>query len=403
MSRSPRHQGRKRRQKTQASQGDAVLINFLGGQNHPDVATRAGEEPLNSASQSETGDMGEEMESDAGNVNEKNHLVQTAQDALSVDDQDDRGGNATYENVKRVRPKLQTSLASSSREQNAVKRNSSPFLRGKPDQDVPMKNESLEQPTSGSHEATDHQHSGASLASRRRSLTENRDSSPIATSARLRHLMTSQGSETLPAIQSTTPSTASKSPNSQQNLPSISAQLGPLVDKPSPSDATSGRTTYSVGNGMHSPPSSGISPLPNHYPSPQSRLNSHFVNPYAQSQPSPASVYSEASPREPPYRTNQDPTSMSPPGKPGQYPYYGSSSGRAPQSEELTPLSADSYPGSKPFAISGPPTTGDHVMIEPGRPILPPLPTTGPLASGHFKCDYQGCTASPFQTQYLLK
>ena len=42
-SRSPRCRSQKR-SRPQATQGDAVLINFLGGLNHPGLATRAGEE-----------------------------------------------------------------------------------------------------------------------------------------------------------------------------------------------------------------------------------------------------------------------------------------------------------------------------------------------------------------------
>ena len=41
------------------------------------------------------------------------------------------------------------------------------------------------------------------------------------------------------------------------------------------------------------------------------------------------------------------------------------------------------------------------------RPILPPIPDlqqqSSLAAAGSFICDYSGCTAAPFQTQYLLK
>ncbi len=37
---------RRRRSKAQASQGDAVLIEYMGGLNHPDLGLKAGEEPL---------------------------------------------------------------------------------------------------------------------------------------------------------------------------------------------------------------------------------------------------------------------------------------------------------------------------------------------------------------------
>ncbi|KAK4508100.1 hypothetical protein PRZ48_001838 [Zasmidium cellare] len=37
-----------------------------------------------------------------------------------------------------------------------------------------------------------------------------------------------------------------------------------------------------------------------------------------------------------------------------------------------------------------------------GRPILPPPPGMAIIPAGGFMCDYPGCTALPFQTQYLL-
>ena len=38
--------GKKRRPKAQASQGDAVLIDFMGGLRYPDIATKLGDVPL---------------------------------------------------------------------------------------------------------------------------------------------------------------------------------------------------------------------------------------------------------------------------------------------------------------------------------------------------------------------
>ncbi|KAL8722393.1 MAG: hypothetical protein Q9225_001124 [Loekoesia sp. 1 TL-2023] len=395
MSRSPRQKGRKRRGKTQPSQGDAVLVGFLGGQNLPDVATRAGEEPLNSASQSEVDELTEEMEPDEGETSAKtNHLVQAAQDALSVDGDDDKGATATSESARRVRPKIMTqSLTSTSREQDRriqVKLQSKQERRNN---SSTVKTENLDPALGGSVDTDQQQGSSPPVAEERRSSPDNHRSSPLATSPRLRQFMASNGSETLPAIQSGTPSLSAKSPNSGQSLPSISAQLGELVDGPSPNETLPSRSTFPMANGIQSPPMSGISPRPNHYPSPQTRLNS-FPTPYPAAQPSPASTYSEVSPREP-YRTSQDPTSMSPPGKPGP-PYY--TTGRASQMEELTPQSAESHAGFKGFSPNG-----DHSHVEPGRPILPPLPGTGPIATANFKCDFPGCTAAPFQTQYLLK
>ncbi|KAL8733828.1 MAG: hypothetical protein Q9166_001816 [cf. Caloplaca sp. 2 TL-2023] len=386
MSRSPRQ--RKRRPKTQASQGDTVLISFLGGLNNPDIATRAGEEPLNSASQSEAGELGEDMDLKDGGTSETNdRRVQIAHDALSVHGNDDKPTIATTENnARRVRPKIMTQpLAPASKDHD--KR-----FQQKRNNESTVVAENLDPALGGSSNDNPQRQLSPPETEERRSPPDTQYPSPLATSPRLRQFMASNGSETLPAIQSATPSMSAKSPSGQQSLPSISAQLGELVDGPSPNDSLPNRSSFP--NGIQSPPMSGISPRPNHYPSPQSRLNS-FPNPYPAAQPSPASTFGEVSPREP-FRTNHDPIGMSPPGKPGP-PYY--NSGRMPQGDELTPQSAESHTGFKGFA-GGISPSGD---VEPGRPILPPLPGTGPLATGNFKCDFPGCTAAPFQTQYLLK
>ncbi|KAL8738616.1 MAG: hypothetical protein Q9181_000612 [Wetmoreana brouardii] len=398
MSRSPHQKGRKRRPKTQASQGDAVLIGFLGGQNLPDVATRAGEEPLNSASQSETGDFDQEMDlGDEGTAEKKNHLVQTAQDALSVDGNDEKTVGAPCETHRRVRPKITTqSLVPPAKDQDKRTLSRSRSNQDRRGNASTIKTENLDPALGGPADGNHQQRLSPPDEEKQRSSSDTHRSSPLATSPRLRQYMASIGSETLPAIQSVTPSLSAKSSTGQQSLPSISAQLGGLVDGSSPNESLSARSTFPMANGIQSPPMSGISPRPNHYPSPQSRLNS-FPAVFPATQPSPASTYSEVSPREP-YRMSNDPTSMSPPGKPGP-PYY--TTGRTPQGGELTPQSAESYPGFKGFtaAIS---QNGDNANIE-GRPILPPPPGTGPIATGNFKCDFPGCTAAPFQTQYLLK
>ncbi|KAI4247672.1 MAG: hypothetical protein L6R40_001258 [Gallowayella cf. fulva] len=392
MSRSPRQ--RKRRPKTQPSQGDAVLISFMGGLNRPDIATRAGEEPLNSASQSEAGEVGEDMDLEDGHATDnKDQMVQIAQNALSVKNKDDKSTVATAESVKRVRPKITTQVpASTSKDHDTRAGLRIQGLPGKRHQPSVVATENLDPALAGSTAGTALQQLSPPDAERRAS-SDAQGSSPLATSPRLRQFMASNGSETLPAIQSATPSLSAKSPNGQQSLPSISAQLGELVDGPSPNDNLPNRSSFPMPNGIQSPPMSGISSRPNHYPNPQSRLNS-FPNPYPATQPSPASTFGEVSPREP-FRASHDPTSMSPPSKPGP-PYY--TSGRIPQSGELTPQSAESHTGFKAFTTRIPPS-GE---IEPGRPILPPLPGTGPLVTGNFKCDYPACTAAPFQTQYLL-
>ena len=391
--RMSRSRQRKRRHKTQASQGDAVLIGFLGGQNLPDIATRAGEEPLNSASQSEAGELGEDMDlEEGGSTGTKHHLFQIAQDALSVDGNEEKDATTTTETARRMRPKIMThAFISTSKEHDKRAPSKIQAIQEKQNKASAVATENLDPALGGLTDGGPQQQLSPPDTQGGRGSSDIQGPSDLATSPRLRQYMASKGSETLPAIQSATPSLSAKSPNGQQSLPSISAQLGGLVDGSSPSDSIPNRPNYASTNGIQSPPMSGISPRPNHYPSPQSRINS-FPNPYPTNQPSPASTFSEVSPRDP---FRHDLTSMSPPAKSGP-PYY--ASGRMQQGDELTPQSAESHQGFKSFGgVISP--NGD---TDPGR-ILPPLPGTVPLGNGNFKCDFPGCTAASFQTQYLLK
>ena len=45
---------------------------------------------------------------------------------------------------------------------------------------------------------------------------------------------------------------------------------------------------------------------------------------------------------------------------------------------------------------------GDQSSMDESARKLPPLTASAAL-NGGFKCDHAGCTAPPFQTQYLLK
>lgn len=68
------------------------------------------------------------------------------------------------------------------------------------------------------------------------------------------------------------------------------------------------------------------------------------------------------------------------------------------ESHGATSSSTDGYSTTHTTPIDGPiPTEGIQ------RPILPPPPGMTVIPLGGFKCDYPGCTAVPFQTQYLLR
>lgn len=407
--------GPKRRQKTQASQADAVLIGFLGGLIHPDIATRAGEEPLNSASQSETGDQSEGMDDVEGGsaVGEKSSsLVQTAQDALPLIDgtdalADDQPSNPKPDESRRSLSKIYTqdlnpSKITSTSEAaglNLSKESSDGQVTSNPkDADVKISNtrnvrgfspRASPPPSIRPNHATARRHSPSSATSPLR-----RFAIPI-----------SEGSpmETLPAMHSSPSSSSAKSPKSQQTLPPLHAHFGPLVEGRSPNDKdirpngiNTGRHTFPLMNGaVHSPPLSSIPARSNQF---GSAAQARRFPPYPPPQSSPASTYSDPSPREP-YRQGQDSTTMSQPGRFGQSQYH--SEGRTPQSDDLTPLSAESYPSTANFSADTSPN-GDRINTE-GR-VLPPLGGgTVPLMTGLFKCENAGCTAAPFQTQYLLK
>lgn len=410
------HKGPKRRQKTQASQGDAVLISFLGGQNTPDIALKAGEEPLNSASQSEAGDQSEGMEDVEGGsaIGEKSSsLVQTAQDALPLIDgadarADDQLSNPKPDDSRPALSKIHTQDLNPSKINplsdtglKLGKESSCGQITSNPkDANVTINNtRNIRRfsPRASPPPPIRHNHATA----RRRSPSS--ATSPLRRFA----IPISEGSpmETLPAMHSSPSSSSAKSPKSQQTLPPLHAHFGPLVEGRSPNDSdirpngiNTARHTFPLMNGgVHSPPLSSIPPRSNQFASANVRLNGRFST-YPPPQSSPASTYSDASPREP-YRQSQESTTIPQPGRFGQSQYH--PEGRTPQSDDPIPLSAESYSSAANFSADTSPN-GDRINPE-GR-VLPPLGVgTVPLMTGLFKCENAGCTAAPFQTQYLLK
>ena len=405
-SNSPRLRGRKgRRRRTLPSRGDAVLIDHLGNQNHPHVAIIAGERPLDIDSGCSDEDMGEGDQD----------VVQIAQDASklvdvnesSADELDGRHGL----NVQvRPRPKIDTKALPSKADNFVDKAD----LQVK--QEISYSNKqafwgmketkvAVERHITSRDDSTKPNDSILSQQSR---LDSNLDAKSSATSSNLRQyaIPISEGSpmETLPAMQSSPPQ-SSKSPKGQQSLPSLHDQLGSLANA-RPLQENSGRPNgivlqslqqYPGANGsVHSSPKDlGLSRV-SQFTTIQNRASGSYTHTYTMAQPSPASTLSEPSPREP-HVKSQDPTSMSPPGRFGSH----FINGLTPQSDVPTPKSAESCPSTSSFSTNTSPN-GDRVNIEDGRPTLPPLPA-GQIVSGGFKCDFAGCTALPFQTQYLLK
>ena len=388
-----RHKGR--RPRTQASQGDEVLIGFMGDLNTPDIARNAGQEPLNSASQSEADEEVMQVDNERPRINS---LMQAARDGLDAVDGNDGPveephGSSKPEVARRVRPTIQVPLSkeSSLSDDVGLRVESPSSLRRAPSD--PQSSSIASTAAAGGSRAGQY-HPNPSGSGRRHSSSAQSLRSP---DLRKFAIPASEGSpkETLPAMKNPSSSQPSKSPNSQQSLPPLHAiNLEPLNEDIRASNLNH-RQSFPLANGsIHSPPMSSIASKMGPYTSRLTPLNGHFPPSFSSNHPSPVSTFGE-SPREP-YRPVQDPTSMSPPGKPNQ---PQNPNGRTPQSEESAPLSAESYTSTGTFS-SGASPNGDK--IDGNQRILPPL-GSGPLVTGIFKCDHPGCTAPPFQTQYLLK
>ena len=76
---TPERRERRRRPKAQATQGDAVLIGFMGGLNRSDLASKAGEEPLPQDSEESTDDDDEEPTN-----RESGETIKLARNAVSI-------------------------------------------------------------------------------------------------------------------------------------------------------------------------------------------------------------------------------------------------------------------------------------------------------------------------------
>lgn len=393
------HKGPKRRPKTQASQGDAVLIGFLGDANFPDIATRAGEEPLNSASQSESGEHSDPMDERSNAVGEKSSsLIQTAQEAQHLVEATAEKQAKAYSNDPRALSKICTHDLKSSTN-NRTKSDSGGLKVFRDGSDGPALSFANEIPVAGySTGKTKVYTSGPSPPPSNRTVYPAEHRSPFSLTTQLvlpEGKVFSEENMKLPAM-SAMDDPKMKEQTSHQ-LPPLHEHLVDLLPPTSESDVrlngiNAGR--FSLANStVRSPTVGSITSRPGRFPSPHGRLTTNSF-PYSQSQQSPPGTYSETPPRN--LRQCQDPTA-SPLPKFQSSQFYGT---RGPQSDDLTPISPESFPSAGNFSADTSPS-GDHMKIE-GRPVLPSLPSIPPN-SGSYKCDFDGCTAPAFLTQYLLK
>ena len=344
---------------------------------------KAGEEPLCSNSEE---DMDVEDGGAVGQV-----LVQTAQDAYRI--VDDNGPQLEKEKDRdrsnpkvsqRVRPKLDTKISSRSnvsiKSEDLNFRDEKRTASGSQHRGLPEVNKSSRKPKDLDESPFRVDHSSTKWSNDSPSR-KNSDLTSMSKKLRQYTIPTSKGSpmETLPPMKSSSPSQLSKSPNTQNRLPPLYAQLGSLADGP---------PGFSP---INSPPS--LNPRAPIFTSAPNHMHGPSQAPLPPTQPSPTSAYT-TSPSER-YRRSGSMSTASPKMSRHQR-YY--SSARTPQSEGQTPLSADSHNSSTTELSS----TSD-VPIDKLSRTLPPLPNTLPFVNGTYNCEHPGCTAVPFQTQYLLK
>ena len=390
--------------KVRGSLGDTVLVNYMSGHNRPDIAKTAGEEPLQDDSEEEM------VGRDVGGAAVESDLVQTAQDAARIIDETDYNPEDSVAESHSHRSPLDLPICTTQDLNSMEERPRRPEMvivkeeRGHGSDTIVLASKAsttaADKPRNKINSPkTRRPSSSRGSVPKGRRTSDSLASSPVG----IHTISVSQGSpmdsETLPAMKTSPQQNATKSPNGQQSLPSLHDQLGPLAEfNPVKGEAangtsTNGRGTFVSING-HSPPKTA------QHPNLQTR-NYHHPYPPTAPQPSPSNAsYSSNSPRD--FRSGHDPMGLSHPGKPGSA-YY--SNGTTSQSDEQGPLSAESNPATGSYSTDASPN-GDRMSIDAPRPItLPPLPAGGPLplANGGFKCEYTGCTAAPFQTQYLLK
>lgn len=390
----------------------------MGGLNHPELATRAGEEPLPLSDDSELEEDPMEVDRAPQQDSERADLVRLAGNALPFTEKhDEQGSNREKdrENALKIenwRPQRPTVLTDSKH---------SPLNECLPPDE--HKRRPIRK-SSGHERGEEHLQRTASRAVTDGPLSLGRDGSQVGLAKspskspnilnddntvsnvmRRNTLPASQHSptETLPPLQSqASPANSTKPPSGPENLPSLAqSNLTDLLKSKPPPDSRYKDLAMSqipIKKAMNSPPPGPMtSKASTSYPSPRSRMNSAFGPTFSHGHPSP--VPSETSPR--------DSAVMSPPDRPGSLQFSQFQfSAQSSQSEELTPQSAHSYPSSASYSTAPSPQVGAGEQMEVDRAgrILPPLvPHPGPaLMTGAFKCEYQGCTAAPFQTQYLL-
>ena len=390
-----RKKSKKRRKKTKIrpSQGDTVLISYLAP-NNPDIAQEAGKRALDDRS-SEDSEESEDEEEDSPaetliakemrsvKTEYPEELVPTAQKDLSSTAQ------------AALKAHEEGSVAAGKDQPLAL---ADKGLIGPPSQNVSI-NSAMQRnrrhlPDAGAsseplqlHSPLSKQPSQISTSSSQRDDNKEEETL-LATSPHLAKFAI-KGSDapdgsTLPALQKSPPrSMSTHSGDNGQSLPSLQTALGNLpdhdgIDSASPAFHLSAQSPTMIQRPPH---------FMSQHPGP---------SPSSYSQPSPAS--------------SKDNSIMSPPGLPSHPTYWRPAPKieppySTPSAGDATTPSTCTLTGESPTSAYPTPNVQDHRMSVEGESpqlINGPLPPNGPFTSTAFKCTHPGCTAAPFQTQYLL-
>ncbi|MCJ1352484.1 MAG: hypothetical protein MMC33_002468 [Icmadophila ericetorum] len=380
-----------------ATQADQVLIDQLGNHNRPDIAKHAGESPL--AVEESGGESADEREMELDEPDKSRETVAITKDAsLFLEDRPNTAASTPHDTSS---PTAQSRLPPMATNPQGIDKNDSmDFRNGVAGDHVNSR---------GNSTASDHKDSISTKDFRPRegdfpkpSGPRSQDLKALAASTTHRYPSfaspVAEGapmeSQTLPAMQNPQDGNP-RSPNSQQSLPPLSSlDILDLQD--------GGNRSGAVGN-------QGLPALTTSNAMVQSPRNAAFqpnISPWVsiqtftgfQSVPSPASTLSQHSPRDPHVRGSEQ-KAMSPPERIStQYSISNTSSsgGNAPP----TPSSIDSSQGAM-YSNNETSPNGDQSSMDESARKLPPLTASAAL-NGGFKCDHAGCTAPPFQTQYLL-
>ena len=365
-----------KRKKPGPTQGDVVLLGFLGNGNHPDVATRAGREALRvSESDEEMEDLDEEAAAKQGrNASIEPDLPRTAQKTLRLLNE------TTTPKAKdaSILRKDSSVVVKTEVETSPIERLQGLQINGVPQLACSETDASLKSPPE-SHKSFFAQGYGPE---------DSLINSPV--SAHMKG--PDSAAQKLPAFHSPGKDGAESPQN--QKLPHFSEIFGNADQTNHESDALRNRQ-------------SSFSMSPTIQFTVQQRPSAGHLS--SLNHASPLLISTETSPRD--YRQGISPHSTTGISSHFFQPRRTSAASETSPTTYQLPVASTSTSSTDGTSPSTQPTPIEthHLNIEANTPVIlpPPISSSNQQISAHggsgFKCNFAGCTAPPFQTQYLLK